>query len=69
MKPTLAYLKRDRVERFNLKRAWFVNAWRIVDKDGKDLVQPWCDTAPEAKALAAHLNITIVGDFDDMQHE
>ena len=42
----------DRKERFNLKRGWFVNAWRLVNSDGQDLVQPWFDTKGEARAYA-----------------
>ena len=30
------YLKKDRMERFNTKRGWFVDAWRIVDENGVD---------------------------------
>jgi hypothetical protein len=36
----VGYIKLDRQEKFNLKRAWFVQAWRIVDEKGNDLVQP-----------------------------
>lgn len=43
-----AYLISDRKEKYNLKRSWFVKKYRIVDKDGKDLVQPWLDTKKEA---------------------
>ena len=52
MQKRIVYLKEDRGERFNLKRAWFVKQWRIVDKDGSDLVQPWFDTIKEAKHFA-----------------
>ena len=34
------YLKKDRMERYNMKRGWFVVAWRIVDENGVDMVQP-----------------------------
>ena len=53
------YLKKDKEERFNMKRAWFVNAWRIVDKDGRDLVQPWSRTKKGALDLAKILDIEI----------
>ena len=56
------YLKKDRQERFNLKRAWFVNAWRIVDEAGKDMVQPWSNTKGEARSLAKTLGITLIED-------
>lgn len=35
------------MERYNSKRGWFVNAWRIVDENGKDMVQPWPNTKGE----------------------
>lgn len=54
------YLKKDSQERFNSKRAWFVNAWRIVDANGQDMVQPWCNTKREARELAKALNINLI---------
>lgn len=54
------YLKKDRQERFNLKRAWFVNAYRIVDIDGKDIVQPWPNTKTEARQIAKELGIKLI---------
>ncbi|WP_031673210.1 hypothetical protein [Pseudomonas aeruginosa] len=54
------YLKKDRQERFNLKRGWFVNAWRIVDEQGRDLVQPWPNTKTEARRVAHLLNIQLI---------
>lgn len=56
------YLKKDTQERFNLKRSWLVNAWRIVDKDGNDLTQPWPNTKGEAKEIAKQLGITLIED-------
>lgn len=56
------WLKKDTQERFNLKRAWFVNAWRIVDADGNDMVQPWSNTKKEALTLAKALRIEIQGE-------
>ena len=41
------YLKKDMMERYNSKRGWFVNAWRIVDENGKDMVQPWLNDKSE----------------------
>lgn len=58
------YLKKDRKERFNLKRGWFVNAWRIVNKDGDDLVQPWSNTKKEARETAKQLGIRILGELE-----
>lgn len=56
----IGYLKKDRQERFNLKRAWFVNAWRIVDVNGKDMVQPWANTKTEARAQAKYCGIKLI---------
>lgn len=56
------YLKKDRQERFNMKRAWFVNAWRIVDENGRDMVQPWSNTKGEARRTAKALNIKLIED-------
>ena len=56
----IGYLKKDRQERFNLKRAWFVNAWRIVDAQGRDMVQPWPNTKTEAHQTAKALGIRLV---------
>lgn len=57
------YLKKDRLERFNLRCGWFVNAWRIVDAQGWDLVQPWARTKTEARETARALNIEILGEI------
>jgi len=54
------YLKKDRREKFNLKRAWFVIAWRIVDNKGNDIIQPWSDTKKEALQTAKDNNIKII---------
>lgn len=57
------YLKKDRQERFNMKQGWFVNAWRIVDAEGKDMVQPWSNTKTEAQELAKRLGIELLGEM------
>lgn len=54
------YLKKDRQERYNSKRAWYVNAWRIVDASGRDMVQPWCDTKTEARQLCKKCGIKLI---------
>ena len=56
----VGYLKKDRQERFNLKRAWFVSAWRVVDAQGVDLFQPWCSTKTEARRLCKELGIELI---------
>lgn len=58
------YLVKDRREKFvcggaRPTRAWFVNAWRIVDANGKDLIQPWQDTKGEARRVAEASNIKL----------
>lgn len=58
----IAYIKRDRMERFNLKRGWFVDAWRLVSRTGEDLVQPWFETKTDAKAYARSAGIDVVGE-------
>ena len=55
----IGYLKKDMLERYNMKRAWFVNAWRIVDENGKDMVLPWPNTKTEARRLAAQMGIKL----------
>ena len=57
------YLKKDRMERYNSKRGWFVVAWRIVDENGADLVQPWPNTKSEARRLAVRLGIELKGEL------
>ena len=57
------YLKKDRMVRHALKRCWFVDAWRVVDEHGNDLVQPWCETKQEAIETAAEFGIKIKGDL------
>lgn len=58
----IGYLKKDHMERFNTKRGWFVNAWRIVDENGVDLVQPWPNTKGEARETAKRLGIELKGE-------
>jgi len=64
VKVKTGYLKKDRQERYNSKRAWFVNAWRIVDKNGADIIQPWSNTKKEAYETAAACFIEISGILD-----
>ena len=60
----IGYLKKDHQERFNLKRGWFVNAYRIVDEDGVDMVQPWSNTKKDARETAKALGIKLL-DWDE----
>ncbi len=57
------YLKKDRMERYNMKRGWFVNAWRIVDENGVDMVQPWSNTKGAARETAKRLGIELIGEL------
>lgn len=57
------YLKQDRMECFNVKRGWFVVAWRIVDENGKDMVQPWSNDKSEAREIAKRLGIELKGEL------
>ena len=54
------YLKKDRQERFNMKRGWFVNAYRIVDEKGVDMVQPWFSTKKELRTFAKSQGWTVI---------
>jgi hypothetical protein len=58
-KNQVVYLKKDRQERFNLKRGWFVNAWRIVDDQGEDTVQPWFNKKGEAREYAKEMGMVL----------
>ena len=52
---------KDRQEKFTLKRAWFVNAWRIVDHGTtNDRIQPWSSTLADAKKTCEHLGYTVI---------
>lgn len=55
----IGYLKKDTMEMYNMKRAWFVKSWRIVDENGIDLVLPWPRTKTEARQLAGQLGIKL----------
>lgn len=59
----IGYLRKDRREVFNMRRAWFANAWRIVDAKGDDMVQPWPKTKTEARETARALNIVLKGEW------
>lgn len=47
-------------ERYNCKRGWFRKAYRIVDLDGNDLLQPYCKSIKEAREDAKYLNIQLL---------
>lgn len=58
----VGYLKKDHQERYNLTRGWYVTAWRIVDANGDDLVQPWSGTKTEARETAEQLRIYLLAE-------
>ena len=60
MTERIGYLKEAQQERYNLKRGWFVRAYRIVDEDGDDIIQPWSNTKKEARETAKALGIKLV---------
>ena len=43
-----------------MKRSWRVNAYRIVDENGHDMVQPWSNTKKDARETAKALGITLI---------
>jgi hypothetical protein len=61
--PKHGYLLKARRERFNIKRGWFVNAWRIVNDEGIDMILPWFDTKSEARKVAKSTGIVLLGDY------
>lgn len=58
----VALLKRGHMERFNMKRSWFVTVWRLVDEADTDMVQPWCASKTEAREAADTLGLFIAGE-------
>jgi len=61
---TTGYILKDIKEKFTIKRGWFVNAYRIVNEKGEDIIQPWPSTKREAMKTAKHYNIKILGNFN-----
>ena len=57
------YLKKDRMKRRNSKCDWFVDVWRIVDAQGKDMVRPWPQTKSEARRIAVQLGVELIGEL------
>lgn len=65
MSQRIGYLVKDRREKVvcgggRRTRAWFVNAWRIVDTNGKDMIYPWQGTKGEARTAAKASNIKLI---------
>jgi hypothetical protein len=64
----IAYLKRDWKEKVrivprgngrNRTRSWLVSAWRLVNAEGHDLVQPWFGKKSDAREFAESQGWTI----------
>ncbi|MEX3984022.1 hypothetical protein AB4Y45_34095 [Paraburkholderia sp. EG287A] len=58
----LVYLRKDHIERYNDDRNWFVNAWRLVDQRGSDVLIPWVRTKTEAREKAKDANVYVIED-------
>jgi hypothetical protein len=56
----VGYLQRTRQERFTLKRAWTVNAYRVLHPEGVDLFQPWAATKKEAREVCLAQGILLI---------
>jgi len=56
----IGYLIKTQKEKFNSKRSWFVNAWRVVDDNENDRFQPWANTKNEARETCRKLNIVLI---------
>jgi hypothetical protein len=56
----VGYLRKTQQEQLGLKRPYWTTAYRIVDREGNDIVQPWLATKGEAIALAKSMNLTLV---------
>jgi Fe-S-cluster containining protein len=55
----VGYLIKDSQERFNTKRSWRVVAWRVVNDQGQDMLQPWFDSKGQAAEGAKKQGISI----------
>ena len=61
----IVFFKKDIEEKFNMRRAWFVRRYRLVDAKGIDLVQPWFCSLRELKAFVKTKNgaYKLLGEF------
>lgn len=60
----VGYLRKDMQEKRRSAKASWVTAWRLVDKEGTDIVQPWSSSRAEALELARLLRVIVLGDYD-----
>ena len=56
----IGYLVKTRKEKFNSKRSWFVNAYRVVTDEDVDWFLPWAKTKKEARDVCKKIGITLV---------
>ena len=64
MSKRIGYLKQDQKEKpVKGGYRWGV-AWRVVNSQGEDWFQPWCDTRREAIDVAKELDIEIAGPWE-----
>lgn len=52
-------LKKDWIEKRSSRSIRFAVAWRIMDDQGRDMVQPWFDTKGEAREYARRQGILL----------
>jgi hypothetical protein len=62
-KPREVYLLRDQMEKRNTQSVAFVIAWRVVDKDRVDVLQPWFETRREAHEAIEALKYKFMGEL------
>jgi hypothetical protein len=55
-------LRKDYFRKLNSERLWLVNAWRLVDHRGSDVVLPWSRSRKEARELGRAANVYIIED-------
>lgn len=56
----IGYIKIDYEEVLTSKNAYFRNAYRIVNENGEDIIQPWFSSISDLKKCAKHLNIKLI---------
>lgn len=58
------YLMRGIQEQLETKGSKWVDAWKIVDAEGKAMIFPWDNTRKHALETAQELGIEILGEYD-----
>jgi hypothetical protein len=57
------YLLRDQMEKLNTQSVSFVIAWRVVDKDRVEVLQPWFETRRGAHEAIEALKYKFMGEL------